>query len=276
MRIIYLLFTVLFAIEVSGQVAIARLKFEDAEEAFNKGDYTTTISKLEDAEKLFGKINVPILHLRIITQDKLLQKKLDFTILSALRKNCSQFLKDYETMEGIEEKYRQVYKIQEAYAKHPNTIGEYEKLVAEKKAEEERIKIEAEKNKPVITNVYRATGLAASAVKFAFFVNGVYVGALGNNTRFVLPLPPGTYYFACQSEGDFSMPNRVPSLGLKSYPITIVSGQPAHLKVDFKGLKWGDIEVSTVEGKEQNKLMDKCTFLGNQSINLNAIKKSFY
>ena len=54
--------------------AMADLKFEEAETAFNNQDYETTIKKLDEFDKLLGSIKDKSLYLRIISQDKLFEK----------------------------------------------------------------------------------------------------------------------------------------------------------------------------------------------------------
>lgn len=269
MRIIYLLFTVLFAIEVSGQAAIARLKFEDAEEAFNKGDYTTTLSKLEDAEKLFGKINVPILHLRIVSQDKLLQKKLDFPMLANLRKNCEQFLIDYETMEGIEEKYRQVYKIQETYAKYPKTMEEYQKLVAEKNAEEEAKRELARKNATVKVYLFRSTGFAASAVGFQVFQDGKVVGRISNKEYLSFDVLPGRHSFGAQDGRSTEIKRKTELTEIDVLPET-----PVFLEVDYN--KWnGDLDVVTITKEKAKEYFEKLKPGENRVVTNNRSSDAF-
>lgn len=269
MRIIYLLFTVLLAIEVSGQAAIARLKFEDAEEAFNKGDYTTTLSKLEDAEKLFGKINVPILHLRIVSQDKLLQKKLDFPMLANLRKNCEQFLIDYETMEGIEEKYRQVYKIQESYAKYPKTMEEYQKLVAEKNAEEEAKRELARKNATVKVYLFRSTGFAASAVGFQVFQDGQVVGRISNKEYLSFDVLPGRHSFGAQDGRSTEIKRKTELTEIDVLPET-----PVFLEVDYN--KWnGDLDVVTITKEKAKEYFEKLKPGENRVITNNRSSDAF-
>lgn len=109
---------------VFSQVAIAKLKFEDAETAYNAGDYAKTISRLADAEKLFGKINSPILHLRILAQNKLFQQTEEQELGFELKKNCSIFLKDYADIEALEEKYKEVYRISENLSEVPSNLEE--------------------------------------------------------------------------------------------------------------------------------------------------------
>ncbi len=251
LRILYIILAVIFSVEVSGQAAIARLKFEDAEEAFNKGDYTTTLSKLEDAEKLFGKINVPILHLRIVSQDKLLQKKLDFAMLANLRKNCEQFLIDYETMEGIEEKYRQVYKIQESYAKYPKTMEEYQKLITEKNAEEEAKRELARKSTPVKVYLFRSTGFAASAVGFQVFLDGQVVGRISNKEYLTFDVLPGKHRFGAQDGRSTEIKRKTELTEIDVLPET-----PVFLEVDYN--KWnGDLDVAVITNEKAREYLTK-------------------
>lgn len=116
-----LLFAGLLIFQISmAQTAIAKLKFEDAEEAFEKNDYKVVLTKLDEAEKLFGQTNPPILYLRIIAQSKniSLQDDIDIEDIAMLRSNCTSYLKNYEHIEGIEEKYKEVYKVYDSYKEY--------------------------------------------------------------------------------------------------------------------------------------------------------------
>jgi len=58
-----LLFAGILFFQISfGQSTISKLKFEEAEEAFEKKDYTTVLTKLDEAEKILGKTNPPMLY----------------------------------------------------------------------------------------------------------------------------------------------------------------------------------------------------------------------
>ncbi|PKP30347.1 MAG: hypothetical protein CVT99_13545 [Bacteroidetes bacterium HGW-Bacteroidetes-16] len=62
-KYLILFFTVLLIFQISmAQTAIAKLKFEEAEETFEKKDYTTVLTKLDEAEKILGKTNPPMLY----------------------------------------------------------------------------------------------------------------------------------------------------------------------------------------------------------------------
>ena len=81
-----LLFTALIISQISfTQTAIAKLKFEEAEEAFINKDYTTVLAKLDEAEEILGKTNPPMLYLRILSQDNIItiDPLKDFKILES-------------------------------------------------------------------------------------------------------------------------------------------------------------------------------------------------
>ncbi|WP_164974318.1 tetratricopeptide repeat protein [Filimonas effusa] len=120
MRIWTLLLSLVLLVNNSkAQTALAKLKFEDAEQAFNNGDYRTAITSLKEAEKLFGKTNPPIQHLLILSQYKLLEGKDVFMdiaspqIFNELYKNCQLFLQKNSDDERLTGKYKEVYKISE-------------------------------------------------------------------------------------------------------------------------------------------------------------------
>jgi TPR repeat protein len=113
------IFLLLLIVCMSGtafsQAAIAKLKYEEAEEAYVANDFTTTLAKLEETEKMLGAVNPRILYLRIMAQDKLrkTQVYVDIEQILALKKNCVDYLTKYENVDGIEDKYKEVYKISE-------------------------------------------------------------------------------------------------------------------------------------------------------------------
>ncbi|GGH65217.1 TPR repeat protein [Filimonas zeae] len=112
-----LLLTVTMCTQVHAQAAIAKLKYEEAEEAFAAADYATVLTKLEETEKILGAPNVKTLYLRIVAQSKLLKTEtfVDVEQVLELRKACQNYLVKYENVEGIEEKYKEIYKISELY-----------------------------------------------------------------------------------------------------------------------------------------------------------------
>jgi len=140
-----MLFAALIIFQISiAQTAIAKLKFEDAEEAFNNKDYTTALVKLDEAEKILGKTNPPMLYLRILSQDNMItiDPLKDFKILESVRDNCSYYLTNYENIENNDDKYREIYKISESLKQYATTLKDWEND-KKQKIEEERKRIAA-------------------------------------------------------------------------------------------------------------------------------------
>lgn len=108
-------FLMLLYMHAFSQSSFAKFKFEEAEEAFSKADYSTALGKLNEAENLIGKINPPILYLRILAQDKLIatSKEKDIVSIASLLDNCDKYLKEYESVESLRDKFRDVYNISE-------------------------------------------------------------------------------------------------------------------------------------------------------------------
>ena len=137
MKKIFLLLFMISSLLFEGftQVAVAKLKFEDAETAYNAGDYIKAINKLAESENLFGKINSPILHLRILAQNKLFAQTGQIELGFELKRNCATFLKDYADIEALEEKYKEVYRINENLADVPASPEEAASLSDKKNKE---------------------------------------------------------------------------------------------------------------------------------------------
>ncbi|MFN0291580.1 tetratricopeptide repeat protein [Pedobacter helvus] len=124
MRKIILLFLLFISKPALAQNAAAKLKFEEAETAFNNGNYTSALSKLDEVDQLAG-IMSKSLYLRIATQQKLFdeadlydnheQKKL----LASLQKNGSAYLKAMQN-EELDDKYREVNAIHESLKYYPS------------------------------------------------------------------------------------------------------------------------------------------------------------
>ena len=73
MKKIFLSFFFLAIQSAIAQNAIADLKFEEAEMAFNNQDYETTIKKLDEFDEVFGSVTSKSLYLRIISEDKIFE-----------------------------------------------------------------------------------------------------------------------------------------------------------------------------------------------------------
>jgi TPR repeat protein len=140
MKKVILFCLLVFAMQHLGaQTAVAKLKFEDAETAYAEGDYTTTISKLQEAEKLFGKANPPIMYLRVMAGKKLLDQSGNrfgeewANQFFTLKKSCDFYLKQYESLDNNEDKYRDVYNVSDAIQYYPKSPEFYQAMKAEDK-----------------------------------------------------------------------------------------------------------------------------------------------
>ena len=151
-----ILFILSSLITLSQESAKADLKFEEAEVAFNNQEYETTIKKLDEFDKLLGSVKDKSLYLRIISQDKLFdptklyENEIQFNLLSSLRKNTNAYLNAMESS-GLDERYREVYAINEKLANYPN-----EKTVwIKEKQKSDLKKQEAEKKNKELEDFYR-------------------------------------------------------------------------------------------------------------------------
>lgn len=177
----------------NAQTALAKLKFEDAEIAYNNQDYIKATQKLDEAEKLFGKTNPPILHLRILILDKQLQKDVEWSSLNKLLTNCLNFLKDYEDVESLEDKYRDVYKIYTAITeKYGSNEEEYNAYLKKQKDKQLAIE-ESERNKPAKIYVFRQTGIGGFATPFGIYIKDILVCKLNNGNHTIQQLSKGEH-----------------------------------------------------------------------------------
>ena len=140
-RLLILLLLTGFHLTVIGQSTIARIKYEQAEEAYNNGNLKEALTKLDETEKMLGSINPKILYLRIMTQKLLLDKgNYSFGLLDSLRKNTGYYIKNYESNTAMEDKFREVFVVYELLTKYPSTKEEYDKTENAKKEREENKK----------------------------------------------------------------------------------------------------------------------------------------
>lgn len=135
-NVIVVILVFLGYINLNAQETIARFKYEDAEKAFVAESYQECIDNLDEAEKLLGKTAPNILHLKILAQHKLIEKDpyKSFEKLQALHNNCAIYLRDYD-IAGLEEKYRDVYEVQNAIKNFPKTEAEYIATIENQKQE---------------------------------------------------------------------------------------------------------------------------------------------
>lgn len=116
-KIILLTFLIIVTVQLTfAQNSIAKLKFEEAEEAYSSDNFELTIIKLNETEKILKQTNPKILHLKILALNQLLTQP-DFTndpeLIPELKKACEFYLKKFENLETNDDKFKEVYKIGE-------------------------------------------------------------------------------------------------------------------------------------------------------------------
>jgi hypothetical protein len=135
--ILFLLATLLVTQTIIAQSALAKLKYQDAEEAYTKEDYRLAITKLNEAEGILKATNPRILYLKIMAQSKLIQPNpyADYSLLDNTRKLSTKYLKDYENLADNDDKYREIYRVSETLAAYPGNSQDFEKQRQQKEIE---------------------------------------------------------------------------------------------------------------------------------------------
>jgi hypothetical protein len=122
----------ILALTVNAQNAVAKIKYEQAEEAFLKNDFTNTLAKLDEAQQILGSTNPKILYLRLMAQKNIIAGgKYDYDFLTAARTDAAYYVKKYSDMQGIEEKFREVFEFSEALDALPKTKELFEQRKTE-------------------------------------------------------------------------------------------------------------------------------------------------
>ena len=122
-KILSLVFIVLATAQIAfSQQAIAKIKYEEAEEAYAANNFKTTVSKLTEAESLLKSTNPRILYLKILAQSKIIEQNVyleEYTLLNSTRILSDKYLKEYENLPDNDDKYRDIYKVSEQLKKYP-------------------------------------------------------------------------------------------------------------------------------------------------------------
>ncbi|MBW7869237.1 MAG: hypothetical protein H3C31_13050 [Brumimicrobium sp.] len=111
------------------QNAMTMLKFEEAEKAFNKGNYTETLNRLDEVESATG-VTSKTLYLRIVSQNQLWKNNLvnDTHLYEELKNNVNTYLNALKN-EAIDDKFRLVYQINENIINYsPSSISTEEQI----------------------------------------------------------------------------------------------------------------------------------------------------
>lgn len=142
--ILFTFLTIAFVQFASSQNTIAKLKFEDAEQAYANNNFELALHKLIEVETLLKSTNPQVLHLKINSQSKIIKKNPlnDYSLIENTRKLCSKYLIDYEQIPDNENNYRDIYKISETLKSYPESEQEFlaQKKIAEEKQLEEAAK----------------------------------------------------------------------------------------------------------------------------------------
>jgi hypothetical protein len=148
--ILFTLLNIAFAQFVFAQNTIAKLKFEDAEEAYANNNFEQALSKLIEVETLLKSTNPQILYLKIHSQSKIIKKNPfnDYALIENTRKLCSQYLTDYEQIPDNDGNYKGIYKISESLKSYPDSEQQF--LTQKNISEEKRLEEAAKPKKEVV------------------------------------------------------------------------------------------------------------------------------
>ncbi|WP_214227493.1 hypothetical protein [Pedobacter sp. B4-66] len=121
-----------------GQSISAKTRIKEAEKSYHAGQYNSALTKLEQAEKVVGKVNSSILYWRILAQRALLPGIKDpafytnmkkFEELEILRENCIIFLKNYGKLAALNEQSNKVYQVQQSLKGYPVAKVEFDEIM---------------------------------------------------------------------------------------------------------------------------------------------------
>lgn len=92
------------------------IKFEEAQEMYNNNKFKQAVSILNELESE-GLKNPKILHLKILAKGSMDKKEFTAESFNDLKKDINMYLKNYD-IEGLEDKYKEVYQISKTLEKH--------------------------------------------------------------------------------------------------------------------------------------------------------------
>lgn len=137
MRILLLYIFLLMNGFAAAQNAVAELKFEEAEIAFNNRDFEQTIEKVNEFEKVLGGMTDKSLYLRIVSQKNLFNPysfyadEEQYNLYVSLDNNIKKYLKATEK-NGLDDKFKEIYAEGESLKKM-NLIKDKKAWLKEKK-----------------------------------------------------------------------------------------------------------------------------------------------
>lgn len=153
MKYIFYIFFIVLVSKSYGQNDIkAKIEYEEAEKAFSENNYTISLQRLNEAEKMLGKTNTKILYLKIICQNEIIKPEpyASFEALVDIRKNCDAYMKMTDKKPDMYDKYKEVYKIKQDLEIYPKSLLDFnlkkeENLNAKKVENEKRKEVAREK-----------------------------------------------------------------------------------------------------------------------------------
>lgn len=288
--------TVLSSSGLYGQSAVAELHFESAEKAYNAGKYREVLAKSDETEKLSGATS-KTLYLRILSQDKLFAggrnyAQGDFELLSDLRSHVATYLEAMAD-QGLDDRYREVYRIGESLSKFPHTQEEWtekrneeirlkkereEQAIAESKLREEREELLRTSEREsffagtLSANQVRHNKLAREASQhtraedvatFYFIRPGKFVASLATidlymNEQEVLKIRNKQHIVKRFSPGLFHLVQRIAlkNKELQSTFLDLQGGHTYYLMIDIKGVS-GLVDLILIDEEEALPLLEQ-------------------
>lgn len=141
----------IFSCSIFSQNALVQLEFEDAEKCYNRKDYKGAVQHIDAVEKKVGTTS-KTLYMRIMIENNLLQdssaiygSEKGFDSLMTLKMHAKQYL-DVMANQGIDEKYRDVYRVQDNIKHYADNKADWQQA---QKAYKDRV-AENKKNREAI------------------------------------------------------------------------------------------------------------------------------
>ena len=132
---------IFLSITSKSQSALAKIKYEEAELAFQKGKYNESLKLLNEVEGIIKSTSPKTLYLKILSIrgggiD-------DYNELKLIRGYCKYFLEKYGETEGFEDRYKEVYDISKELDTFPKNESAFDIYLNKKQND---LKIVEEKN----------------------------------------------------------------------------------------------------------------------------------
>ncbi len=153
------------------QNTIAKLKFEEAEEAYTNNNFELTLSKIKEVETLVKTTSPKILYLKIKAQNSIIEKnpEKEYAIIESTRTIVYKYLKDYDNLPDNEDKYREIYKISEKLFIYPKNKTEFDNIALKKINDEiEAIDIIKKKSKRICDSILNVSNFKLFITKDEF------------------------------------------------------------------------------------------------------------